>query len=340
MNRFLLFDAGCATCTELARAIEREAAGWLTAQSLREPAVPALLDRARPGWRWEPMFLEVDGERVQSFTGAALVVRLPVGLGPHRVWRVARLAWRARGTLRTMDLGRRRLLQRSGALLASLVLLGWPKSWQVGPGLGDNASSSSGTSGGEPYAGFLLLPEGAPVPPFVHYPERGIPIMCGVGVGRGGPVPTAVTRNLNTPADLAREVHFPVYTLSLVPAGLRFTGAYLIQYMSGDIFAAWVNFASYNAATGHWEGTVSISAQPDFPRPFPIWSSQAVEPGGTVVALEKVDLLPSPGLMVATRRGYVFHWIQNDVLCALMAEHSQSREEARALVASLVRVGR
>ena len=45
---------------------------------------------------------------------------------------------------------------------------------------------------GEFYAGFLLLPDGAPVPPKVKYPERGMPTFCGVGAGQDGAEPTAV----------------------------------------------------------------------------------------------------------------------------------------------------
>ncbi|NBD35313.1 MAG: hypothetical protein GVY30_04865 [Chloroflexi bacterium] len=83
---------------------------------------------------------------------------------------------------------------------------------------------------------------------------------------------------------------------------------------------------------------MSIWSQSDFPRPFPLWSSDPVEPGGPAVVLEKVDFLPSPGIMVTTRRGYVFHWIENDVLYTLITEFDPSREEAFALVPSLALV--
>jgi len=39
---------------------------------LREPEVQALLDRARPGWQWEPMLVEIEGERVRIFAGLSL----------------------------------------------------------------------------------------------------------------------------------------------------------------------------------------------------------------------------------------------------------------------------
>ncbi|MDH7475772.1 MAG: hypothetical protein QHJ74_17490 [Anaerolineae bacterium] len=88
---------------------------------------------------------------------------------------------------------------------------------------------------GEVYAGFLLLPDGAPVPPTVKYPERGMPTFCGVGAGRDGPEPTAVIKSFSTVTDLAREIAFPVYTLSKLTEGLRLAGANLIQHKTGEV---------------------------------------------------------------------------------------------------------
>ncbi len=74
MKRYLLFDAGCPACTRVARAIERESNGWLTARSLHDPKMQALLRKARPEWRWEPTLLEVDSEHVRVFTGLNICV--------------------------------------------------------------------------------------------------------------------------------------------------------------------------------------------------------------------------------------------------------------------------
>jgi hypothetical protein len=46
--------------------------GRLGVRSLRDPKVQALLDRARPGWRWEPMLVEIEGERVRVLAGLSL----------------------------------------------------------------------------------------------------------------------------------------------------------------------------------------------------------------------------------------------------------------------------
>lgn len=185
---------------------------------------------------------------------------------------------------------------------------------------------------GEFYAGFLLLPDGAPVPPIVEYPKRGMPTFCGVGAGRDDLEPTAVIKSFSTVADLAREVTFPIYTLSKLPYGLRLVGANLIQHKTGEVFATMVDFQSRNRHSGNWETTVSIWAQPEFPRPFPLWSSDPVEPGGPAVILEKVDFLPSPGVMIATLKGAVFHWIKDNILYTLIAELGLSRQETLTLV--------
>ncbi|HXF69103.1 MAG TPA: hypothetical protein VNK89_04805 [Thermoflexus sp.] len=67
-------------CAALAREVEALSGGRLGVRSLREPEVQALLDRARPGWQWEPMLLEVEGERVRVYAGLALRARLLGGI--------------------------------------------------------------------------------------------------------------------------------------------------------------------------------------------------------------------------------------------------------------------
>ncbi len=91
MEYYLLFDSECSTCTALAHAIEIEAGGRLTARSLHEPKVQGLLNRGRPGWRWEPTLLEANDAQVQVYTGLRMRLRLVQVLGLRRAWRVARL---------------------------------------------------------------------------------------------------------------------------------------------------------------------------------------------------------------------------------------------------------
>lgn len=187
---------------------------------------------------------------------------------------------------------------------------------------------------GELYAGFLLLPEGASIPAFVRPPEMGIPIFCGVGVGRGGPRPTAMSKSLSTVADLKKEVGFPIYTLGGAFRGLDPSAVNLIKHETGEIYAASVIFESIDKDRQSSE-IVSITAHPDFSRPFPLWSCNPVEPDGPVIILEKVDLLPSAGILVATLQGYVFQWIEKDILYTFLAENNPTREDAELLARSL-----
>jgi len=122
MQRTLLFDSGCALCTGLARAIEREADGWLIARSLQEPDIRALLDTARPGWTWAPTLLEERDGDVRAFTGAALQARLVAGLGPRRALRVARLVRGATRPHSAAATGRRTFLKRAGVAIAGIAL--------------------------------------------------------------------------------------------------------------------------------------------------------------------------------------------------------------------------
>ncbi|MEJ5308603.1 MAG: hypothetical protein WHX52_02420 [Anaerolineae bacterium] len=194
---------------------------------------------------------------------------------------------------------------------------------------------------GEVYAGFVLLPEGSPVPAYVQYPKSGIPTFCGVGEGAS---PTAVSKPFRTVEETAKKVNFSLYTFGSLPENLRLTGAHLLEHSTGEVFAVLIDFQSYNKCSKNWQTTVSIWAQPEFPKPFPLWSSMPVEPDGPAVVPQKVDFLPSPGIMVATRQGAVFHWIRDDVLYTFIAEPglpcgnetSSSYDEALSLVSSLV----
>ncbi len=76
-----------------AREVKARCAGRMGARSLHDPKVRALLNQARPGWRWEPMLLEIEGEHVRVFTGLAMRWRLmqildledPPPLGEDRI---------------------------------------------------------------------------------------------------------------------------------------------------------------------------------------------------------------------------------------------------------------
>lgn len=124
MERFLLFDAGCVLCSQLAHSIERESNGWLSVHSLREPAMQSLLDRANVPQQWKPTLIEVDGKDIRVFTGLRLELQLLIGLGPQKAWRIAQMAYEINSSLRSnkIDVGRRSFFTRSGAVLAGIAL--------------------------------------------------------------------------------------------------------------------------------------------------------------------------------------------------------------------------
>ena len=126
MKRYLLFDSGCNLCTRLAQDIEKESEGWLVARSLRDPEMHALLEEARPDWRWQPTLLEVQDDNINVVTGVALTTKIVQELGVRRAWRVAKLVHQANGAPNRIKQERRQFLQRGGALLATLPLLGLP----------------------------------------------------------------------------------------------------------------------------------------------------------------------------------------------------------------------
>ena len=97
-ERYLLFDGGCSVCAALAREVEALSGGRLGVRNLRDPEIQVLLNRARPGWRWEPMLVVIEGERVRVLAGLGMRARLVQVLGPVRALRVAQ-GWLASGAL-------------------------------------------------------------------------------------------------------------------------------------------------------------------------------------------------------------------------------------------------
>jgi len=224
-ERYLLFDGGCSVCAALAREVETLSGGRLGVRSLREPEVQALLDRARPGWRWEPMLVEIEGERVRVLAGLALRARLVQILGPVRAWRVAQAVARMGGPVLGVDWGRRRLLRQSLAL-AGLALLRRIPGGTHAPRTTGSAGSASprlGPGEGELWEGFVLLPEGAPIPPFVR--QVPTPILCQTD---GSPEAEALrgeTLTFTEPERLRSLIRFPLYVPSRLPPGIVWQGA-------------------------------------------------------------------------------------------------------------------
>jgi len=94
--------------------------GKLTARTLRDPDVRSVLDDVKPGWRWEPTLLEVDGDRRRVYVG--LGMRLVRVLGPRRALAVAQYT---HNRTRLLHPSRRRFLQIGGQVTGLGLFLSW-----------------------------------------------------------------------------------------------------------------------------------------------------------------------------------------------------------------------
>lgn len=126
MQRYLLFDSGCAMCTGLAQAVEQETSGWLTARSLRDQEMQALLHEAKPDWGFEPTLLEVKSKRARAYTGAGMRAHLALTLGPRKALRIAQLVrhYTRPTTSRSEGTDRRGFLRGASAVAGGLFLAG------------------------------------------------------------------------------------------------------------------------------------------------------------------------------------------------------------------------
>lgn len=124
MRRYLLFDSGCSVCSELARNVEYQSKGRLSAQSLGDLKVQEWLEQAKPGWQWEPTLLELEERRARAFTGVSLRVQLLRVLGLRRSWQVARLVARIHRAPVSGGMTRKGFFKQAGAALAGVTGLG------------------------------------------------------------------------------------------------------------------------------------------------------------------------------------------------------------------------
>jgi hypothetical protein len=82
------FDAGCMTCSELARRIEGQTDGKVEVRSLRDPQIEHFRKQALgQNALWAPTLIEIKGTRVRAWTGMKMGIVLSVHLGPVATWR-------------------------------------------------------------------------------------------------------------------------------------------------------------------------------------------------------------------------------------------------------------
>lgn len=273
--------------------------------------------------------------------------------------------------MRWPRLNRRRILKALGITGAVVVL---PASQFYRSAGAPEALAQ--TSTGELYGGFLLLSEGASVPLTVRSPMVGTsPIFEQLP---GGAAANATTIDLPSVADVAAAVSFPIYSLSRVPPTLRQQAGSLVRNVFGQVLSAAVSYNRLTAWQGRTvpEVSVGIIAQPHFPRPFPVptmWGlfprtpisllqptgappplvgppMTPAQPSGAPVTLQftgtnlispqKVSFTPAPGVLRQTARGFLLHWIQNDILYTAFTNDTTEFASPSELVALLAPVRR
>ena len=83
------FDAGCMTCSGLARSIEEAVGDKLEVRDLRDPAVSRWIERSLgQEAQWAPTLVEVSGDKVRAWTGPRLGLALSRRLGVRDTWRI------------------------------------------------------------------------------------------------------------------------------------------------------------------------------------------------------------------------------------------------------------
>jgi len=86
------FDAGCMTCSELARRIEERVGDRLEVRSLHDPQMKHWREQALgKDAAWKPTLIEISGGQTKAWTGFCLGVRLSRCLGPVATWRVMQM---------------------------------------------------------------------------------------------------------------------------------------------------------------------------------------------------------------------------------------------------------
>lgn len=126
MNRYLLINAGCGTCSTIGEQVQEQAGDGLVVRSLAELEIQQYLNTALPqGWEWEPMVLEVSdgGKDIKVYSGVYMRLRLIQVLGIFKACRVASVVYKSVNPVIPAP-ERRTFLRYSGGLMAGMAVLG------------------------------------------------------------------------------------------------------------------------------------------------------------------------------------------------------------------------
>ena len=127
------FDAGCLTCSELAKRIEERVGDKIEVLSLNDPLMQHWRKEAfGDAAPWAPTLVELDGGSVRAWTGVRMGVRLSRALGPLATWRVMQVLGEVNADLELADsaaakamteLSRGQFLKGAGGAAVALSIL-------------------------------------------------------------------------------------------------------------------------------------------------------------------------------------------------------------------------
>ena len=126
------FDAGCTTCSDLAKKIEEAVGDKLEIRSLYDPQVRHWREQVLgENASWAPTLIEVRGAGVRAWTGVRMGVALSTRIGPAATWRVMQILGDPQDRPRlgesssaaTIDISRKRFLRGIGGTAVALGIL-------------------------------------------------------------------------------------------------------------------------------------------------------------------------------------------------------------------------
>lgn len=340
MKQYLLFDSNCAQCTKIAEEIGQELHEMIEIRSLRDAEIQVMLDQAAPGWKWQPTLLIVNDNCKHVYTGIAMRLRLLARLGMWRTLKLMLLISHSDTNVQNINqptsTERRWFLKQFGlGFFAFTLLPGRSRFFLAHSPSEENVKTNVvGLSEveGEEYAGFLFLPEDYPIPEYVQK-TQGISL-CQTGHYKGESAGEALL--LNNIDELKSLVTVPFFVPQALPSGIKFLSADLTRYVqTQNLWKASVYFGKEEDDTP----LISVHALPDFHRPFPVWPVRLpyAHENGPIYP-EKVNISLKPMVLLPSFSGYVFQWIEQDVLYSLVIEHNNNREIALEIAESLVQL--
>lgn len=185
-----------------------------------------------------------------------------------------------------------------------------------------------GSSEGELYEGFVLLPADTEAPSFI--------IPAKIKKPKEKDKSSIVYKEFNSIKDAKDYVKKTMYIIDDTKQKVDFLGGNVFGYFDEEVFGVSLGFVDPISETPTGEANISLWAQYDYPRPYPLWAEAPTDEDHIGYVLEKVDYLPTPGIRMITPQGFTFCWIEKNILYMLILENYPTNDEALSFVSSLV----